>query len=200
MGRQGFISASAPGRNTTSVLLLLALLLVLSIAIPAVASSKTPARTAVGIPSCASLSRTAMAALVGTGPLTLKSITGNFCMFTGQRSGHYKPTLEVEIVPYIKFVWNTAQSDAMHSASVQGSTFGRFTSKLFFVSGTVTSAGMSPYTADEKVSEELAPQCAGQPSLTHLTAIGCGSYKSSGLQLMVSTGLAATLHAVYESR
>ena len=185
--------ALSRGRNTTGILLLLAV----SIAIPAaVASSKTVVRKAAGIPSCASLSPTAMANLVGTGPLKLKARTGNLCTFDGQKPGHYRSTLQVEIIPYIKSVWSTAEGHAMQA---HGARFGLVNSKLFFTQRTVTSAGKPACQPDQKVPQELGPACAGQPSENLFSAIGYGSYRSSGLKLMVSTAVTAQQGDVYLS-
>ena len=46
--------------------------------------------------------------------------------------------LDIQIEPYFPTVWKTAQSAAMKSAATQHSTYGRVSSKLFFVSGDKT--------------------------------------------------------------
>jgi hypothetical protein len=169
-----------------------------SIVIPALASP-TGSRKAPATPPCSGLLLTAVAKLVGTGPLKLLSRTGNFCAFIGSIPGHYKTSLDIQIIPYMKSVWQTAEANAMHSASVNGSTFGHSSAKLFFVSGTKTSAGMSPCTPSQKVTDEFEPQCAGQPDASVFDAIGYGPYKSSSVQLMVSTAATAEQGDVYLS-
>lgn len=159
------------------------------------AAAKTPAPA----PLCSTISRTAMATLVGTGPLILEKTVGPLCEFLGARPGHYKPTFDLEIIPFNKDVWSGAQSGSIHSAIASKSHFGQVNSKLFFVSGSSTGAGMGPCTAEDKVSDELGPHCAGQPQLTKLTAIGYGKYKPTGAQLMVSTGATGQLGDVYLS-
>jgi hypothetical protein len=158
---------------------------VLSIAIPSAAVASS-AKMAAGIPSCKTLSRTAVANLVGTGPLTLTKMIGPYCYFSGQRPGHYKPMLQIEIIPYIKYVWTAAETAATHSPSEK---ITHVNSKLFSGTGTVTSAGKSPCQPSQVVSNEPGPACAGQPSESIFTAIGYGSYQPSGQQLMVSTAL-----------
>lgn len=146
-----------------------------------------------GVPDCSSLSRTAIARLVGTGPLTLKAKIGNLCEFAGQISGHYTPMLDIQIEPYVHAIWDTAQSDAMKSAATQHSTFGRFSSKLFFVSGSKSSEGLGSCEGKTIGPEQLGPECAGQPEMVHFNAIGHGRYKSGIVKLMVSTAVSSQL-------
>ena len=169
------------------------LVFAVSIAIPSTAVASS-AKTAAGIPSCKTLSRTAVASLVGTGPLTLTKMIGPYCYFSGQRPGHYKPTLQVEIIPYIKSVWTAAETAAAHSPSEKIS---HVNSKLFDGTGTITSAGKSPCRPGEVVSNEPGPACAGQPSESIFTAVGYGS--SGGQELMVSTALTGQQNDVHLS-
>jgi hypothetical protein len=186
------------GSFRRSCALAASLVLTASTASLAVASS-TGSSKAATTPPCSSLSLSAVAKLVGTGPLSLLSRTGNLCAFTGSIPGHYKTALDIEIIPYVKSVWQTAEANAMHSATVNGSTFGHSSPKLFFVSGTKTSAGMAPCTPSQKVTNEFEPQCAGQPDASVLDAIGYGPYKSSSVKLMVSTAATSQLGDVHLS-
>jgi hypothetical protein len=76
---------------------------VLSIAIPgAVASAKRPAVVPAktpAVPSCASLSRTAIAQVLAVGPLTLGSHIGNMCIFEARSSGDYLHLVSIQIEP-----------------------------------------------------------------------------------------------------
>ncbi len=152
------------------------------------------------VPNCSSLSRAAIAKLVGTGPLTLKAKIGNLCEFAGQISGHYTPGLDIQIEPYFRSVWNLAESDAVKSAAAQHSTFGRNGSKLFFVSGSKTSAGLGTCEGNTIVPGQLGPECAGQPESVHFNAIGYGPYKSGSLKLMVSTAVSSQVGDTHLSR
>lgn len=132
--------------------------------LPAIASSK-PKRHS-GIPSCSSIARKEIASLAQAGRLKLVKKIGNFCAFTGEHHGHYEPTLDLEVVPYVKSIWDRAKSDAQASATKNGSRFGRGNSKLLFVSGTTTSAGLGPCTRHNdrpgKGEAKLGPACAGR--------------------------------------
>ena len=184
MGRAGVRRATVP------VLCLLALSLAIA---PASVIAKTPHGGKGSVPNCSSLSRTAIATLVGTGPLTLKARIGNLCEFAGHVPGHYTPMLDIQIEPYFRAIWNTAQSDAMKSAAAQHSTFGRFSSKLFFVSGSKSSEGLGACEGKTIGPEQLGPECAGQPELVHYNAIGYGRYKAGSKNLMVSTAVVSQL-------
>lgn len=191
MRRAGFPTGRARARSAkVTVVSLIALSLTIA---PASVIAKTSHGGKGSVPSCSSLSRTAIAKLVGTGPLTLKARIGNLCEFAGHISGHYTPMLDVQIEPYFPAIWNTAQSDAMKSAAAQHSTFGRFSSKLFFVSGSKSSEGLGPCEGKTIGPEQVGPECAGQPELVHYNAIGYGRYKAGGEKLMVSTAVASQL-------
>lgn len=153
------------------------------------------------IPVCSALSRSAIANLVGTGPLALKTKIGNLCVFTGERHGHYQPGFSIQIVPWSKSLFSLAERDAVQSAAREHAQFGvvsralKVGKKAFFVSGTMTSASLPPCGSEEApapVPLELrtGPICAGEPSLTHITVIGYGP-SPSGVELMVSAGGAA---------
>lgn len=185
-----FPMGQATSRARVAILCLLAFSL-------AIAPSSVVAKTSHGsrgsVPPCSSLSRMAIASLAGTGPLTLKAKIGNLCEFAGQISGHYTPMLDIQIEPYVPAIWNTAQTDAMKSATAQHSTFGRFSSKLFFVSGSKSSEGLGACEGKTIAPGQPGPDCAGEPEMVHFNAIGYGRYKSGPLKLMVSTGVTSQL-------
>ncbi len=172
------------------------MMLAASMALPTfvAASHKSSPR----IPACSALSRSAIAHLVGTGPLGLIKKTGNLCVFTGQRPGHYKPALTIQIVPWSKKLFSVAERDAVQSATREHEQFGvvsralKVGKKAFFVSGTTTSASLPPCGSEEAPAPSpleirTGPICAGEPALTHITVIGYGP-SPSGVELMVSAG------------
>jgi hypothetical protein len=153
------------------------------------------------IPVCSGLSRTAIANLVGTGPLTLTKRIGNLCVFTGKRPGHYKPALTIQIVPWSKNMFSVAEREAVSSAAREHEQFGvvsralKVGKRAFFVSGTMTSDSLPPCGSEEApapVPLELrtGPICAGEPALTTIDVVGYGA-SPSGVELMVSAGGAA---------
>jgi hypothetical protein len=186
-------------------------LLAVSLAIaPASVVAKPSGGGKGSVPSCSSLSRTAVAKLVGTGPLSLKAKVGNLCQFFGKISGHYTPMLDIQIVPYNDEIWQAAESDAKKSAAASHSTFGRLSSKLFWVSGSKTSEGLPPCDGSPIYPGQVGPDCAGEPELVHFNAIGYGPYKSGSQKcpksvartscLMVSTAVSAQSGDTYLSR
>jgi hypothetical protein len=184
------IGGASLRRAKVSILCLLAVSLAVA---PASVVAKTPHGGPGSAPSCSLLSRVAIANLVGTGSLTLQGKIGNLCEFTGHLPGHYLPMLDIQIEPYFPTVWKAAQSAAMKSAAAQHSTYGRFSSKLFFVSGDKTSEGLPACEEGNTIIGPLqaAPECAGQPELVHFNAIGYGPYRSGSLQLMVSAAVSS---------
>ena len=184
MRGQGFLSASSRGRRTGRGVLVVLAALGLSIAVPATATSTTKPSA---FPSCRTLSRTALANLAQTGPLALTRVVGPYCYFTGHISGHYEPELQVAILPYTKYLWLAATG----RPCAAGAICGHFNSKLFDVTAKpLTSAGLSPCKANDlPLSRITGPACAGEPTANAFIAYTYGSYKSSGLQLMVTAGL-----------
>jgi hypothetical protein len=155
-------------------------------------------RSSPRIPACSALSRSAIAHLIGTGPLALEKKIGNLCIFTGERPGHYKPALTIQIVPWSKKLFSRAESDAVQSAAREHEQFGvvsralKVGKKAFFVTGTRTSASLPPCGSEEAPAPAPAeirtgPICAGEPALTHITVIGYGP-SPRGVELMVSAG------------
>ncbi len=174
---------------------------VLSIVIPgAVASAKRPAVVPTktpAVPSCAGISRTAIAQVLKTGPLTLGSHIGDGCVFHAPPSGDYEHLVGIRIYPYSDSVWHLEQAIAKNHVAPPGSSY-RYESPLSYYSPKyhllagflsithVTSQGMPPCAADSlPPSKELAPGCAGQPTEGSAIATGEGYYKSSRLQLIV---------------
>jgi hypothetical protein len=174
-------------------------MLAVSMTLPAfaVASHKSSPR----IPDCSTLSRGAIANLVGTGPLTLTDKIGNLCAFTGERHGHYKPALSIQIIPWSKSVFSLAERDATHSAVTEHAQFGvvsralKVGKRAVFVMGATTSASLPPCGSEEAPAPvpleiRTGPICAGEPTLTHINVIGYGP-SPSGVELMVSAAGAA---------
>ncbi len=179
-------------RGRVQVVIVVVLLASLAV-VPAVAFSKPASKHHGHIPSCSKLSRKEIENLAQTGKLKLQKHIGPFCTFTGHHPGHYEPTFELGIIPYIASIWQTARSDATASASKNGSDFGAVNSHLFFVSGTKTSAGLPPCTrgfgSPGKGQSKLGPACAGEPSMVHYSVYGNGTDKRLHLHLMVSAGV-----------
>jgi hypothetical protein len=174
-------------------------MLVALITLPALAVAS--GRSSPRIPVCSALSRSAIANLVGSGPLTLQMKTGNLCSFSGHRQGHYKPELSIQIVPWSKSLFSVAERDAMRSAAAEHEEFGVVSRALkvgrraVFVTGTKTSASLPPCGSEEAPAQapletRTGPVCAGEPALTHVTVIGYGP-SPRGVQLMVSAGVVA---------
>jgi hypothetical protein len=175
----------------------LLVILAASMMLPAVAAASRASSPR--IPSA--LSRSAIANLVGTGPLTLTQKIGNLCAFTGDRHGHYKPALTIQIVPWSKSLFSRAEGDAVHSAAREHAQFGVVARELkvgkraFFVSGTMTSESLPRCGSEEAPAPvpleiRTGPICAGEPALTHITVIGYGP-SPGGVELMVSAAGAA---------
>ncbi len=134
----------------------------------------------------------------GDRPAGAHQEAGNLCVFTGQRPGHYKPALTIQIVPWSKKLFSVAERDAVQSATREHEQFGvvsralKVGKKAFFVSGTTTSASLPPCGSEEAPAPSpleirTGPICAGEPALTHITVIGYGP-SPSGVELMVSAG------------
>ncbi len=175
------------------------MMLAASMTLPAfvVAAHKSSPR----VPACSALSRSAIANLVGTGPLALEKKIGNLCTFTGHRPGHYKPVLAIQIVPWSKKLFSLAERDAVSSATREGSQFGvvsralKVGNRAFFVTGTMTSASLGKCGSEEAPAPSppeirTGPICAGEPALAHVNVVGYGP-SPSGVELMVSAGGAA---------
>jgi hypothetical protein len=186
--------SSLTGMRGTRSALLVVLAALMTLPAFALASHKSPPR----IPVCSALPRSAIASLVGTGPLALTKKIGNLCAFTGERHGHYKPALTIQIVPWSKSLFSLAEGDAVHSAAREHEQFGvvsralKVGTRAFFVTGTKTSALLPPCGSEEApapapLEVRTGPICAGEPSLTHITVIGYGP-SPSGVELMVSAG------------
>jgi hypothetical protein len=174
----------------------LLVVVVASMVLPAFASASH--KSAPRIPSCSALSRVAIANLVGTGPLALTKKIGNLCAFAGERHGHYKPVLTIQIVPWSKSLFSVAEREAVQSAAREHEQFGvvsralKVGTRAVFVTGTKTSASLPKCGSEEApapapLEVRTGPICAGEPALTHVTVIGYGP-SPSGVELMVSAG------------
>jgi hypothetical protein len=190
-------SWSLLGRILGTRSVLLALVALMTLPAFAVASHTGSSR----IPVCSALSRTAIANLVGTGPLALEKRVGNFCTFSGKKLGHYKPEFVLQIVPWSKSVFSQAERDAVSSAAREHAQFGvvnralKVGKKAFFVSGTMTSASLPPCGSEEAPAPapleiRTGPICAGEPALGHVNVVGYGR-SPRGVELMVTAGGAA---------
>jgi hypothetical protein len=177
----------------------LLVVLAVSVTLPSLASALRP--SAPKVPVCSALSRTAIAGLAGTGPLTLKRKIGNLCVFSGSRRGHYQPALTIQIVPWSSHLFSVAERDAKSSALREGELFGVVSSALkvgkraVFVSGTKTSASLPKCGSEEAPAPSpleirTGPICAGEPALASVNVIGYGPSPGFG-ELMVSAGGAA---------
>jgi hypothetical protein len=181
---------------------LLTLLLVVIAITPVVAVAK---KTHSRIPDCAAVSRSEIAKLAQTGRLKLIKKVGNLCVFTGEgeHHGHYRPTLDIQIIPYFRSIWDAAKSDAMKSAGKNASTFGQSSKQLFFVTGAETGKGLQPCKKDlgtpGKGQSKFGPVCATEPDASHIDVYGNGTDKRDRLQLMVSVGVIGQLGDVHLS-
>jgi hypothetical protein len=172
-------------------------------ALPAVAVSKASHHSGHHFPSCNRISRTKLAKLAQTGPLTLRKKIGPLCEFTGHIAKHYEPAFDLEITPYTKGLWNTAKSAAMHAAAKNGSNFGKYSKKEFFVSGDYTDKGLSPCTHRDgspgKGESKFVPACSPEPEAVHEEAVAYGTDKRKGLKLIVSAAVTGQLGDVHLS-
>jgi hypothetical protein len=161
----------------------------------ALAPSSAPAKGHSHVPKCTHVSRKAMAKLAQTGTLDLLKKIGNLCEFTGkgEHKKHYRPTFEIQIVPYFSSVWNLAKSKAKSTAAKNGDDFGETNKHLFFVSGEIKSSDLGKCNKhNDKPGQggaKFGPACKGEPVADHFTVIGNGTDKRAGLKLMVSAGL-----------
>ena len=137
-----------------------------------------------------------MANLAQTGRLDFRKKVGNLCEFTGpseHRHGHYHTTFDVQIIPYIKTIWDIAKSKAESSAAKEGSDFGNSSKQLFFVSGKVKHDTLDKCNKhNDKPGEgeaKFGPACVGEPAADHIGAYGYGIDKRNGLKLMVVAGV-----------
>jgi hypothetical protein len=171
-----------------SLMTLLAMALVLS-------PSAAPAKGHAHIPKCAHLSRSAMAKLAQTGSLDFRKKIGNLCEFTGKGThhGHYHATFEVQIIPYVKKIWDTAKSDAKSSAAKNGDDFGETNKHLFFAGGEIKHSDLGKCNKHNdqpgQGGAKFGPACKGEPAADHFSAYGNGTDKRAGLKLMVSAGV-----------
>jgi hypothetical protein len=169
--------------------------IVLAVAFPAVAASKGKGKHHSNIPSCSKVSRKALEDLAQTGDLKLEKKTGPLCIFYGKglHSDHYKPTLSLEIIPYISSIWARAKDLAQASGHKNGDTFGESSNALFFVSGKQTGNGLQPCSAKlgspGKGQSKFAPVCDTEPDQSHFSVYGNGTDKRTHLRLMVSAAL-----------
>ena len=193
MRRHAFRSLLMGMRGTRRALLVVLAVLMTPSAV-ASASHASPPK----VPSCSALSRSAIANLVGTGPLGLTKKIGNLCVLEGEKHGHYKPALTIQIVPWSKRLFSVAESNAVQSAAREHEQFGVVSTALkvgkraFFVSGTKTSASLPACGSEEAPAPapleiRTGPICAGEPALTNATVVGYGP-SPSGVELMVSAG------------
>ncbi len=165
-------------------------MLAVAIAVPAVVSA-APKKKAPSIPSCKRLSATSMAKVLGTGPLKLFGRTANLCSWKGKKAGHYDQAVGVDIIPGIPSIYATAEADGMKAAAKNDETFGTLSARhnpwkaAFFVTGTVTDAGLAPCSAKHKLPKFGPPTCSGDPEWT---TFNVDSYDS---KLMVSVAVAA---------
>ena len=167
--------------------------LVLALASGAIAKSS--------VPSCAKISRKAMAKLAQTGPLVLNKKIGNLCEFHGSHKDHYEPGFEIQLIPYSSRIWTVAEGTAQASAARDGSLFGHANKNLFDVSGAVTDKGLQPCNPDlgtpGKGESVSGPVCTPQPPESVFNAYGRGIDAHTGAHIMVSavvTGQSGDVH------
>jgi hypothetical protein len=170
--------------------------IVLAAVFPAAAASKGKGKHRSNIPSCSKLSRKALEDLAQTGDLKLEKKIGPLCIFYGKglHSDHYKPTLSVEVIPYISSIWKRAKDDAQASGHKNGDTFGESSNALFFVSGKQTGNGLQPCNAKDlgspgKGQSKFGPVCDTEPDQSHFSVYGNGTDKRTHMRLMVSSAL-----------
>lgn len=181
-------------RYSTRIALVGLLASLVAIALASVPSG-APAKGHAHIPSCKHLSQSAMANLAQTGRLDFRKKIGNLCEFTGKGThhGHYHTTFDVEIIPYIKSVWDEAKSKAQATAAKHGDDFGNASKHLFFVSGEIKNGDLGKCNKhNDKPGEgeaKFGPACKGEPAAVHLGAYGHGTDKRAGLDLMVTVGV-----------
>jgi hypothetical protein len=168
--------------------------LVAAVGVPALAvaaRAKTPT-----VPDCAHLSRTAIAKVVNTGKLSLKGQTGNLCSFEGHIPGHYKPLLQIQVVPGTASLFSLAEGAAMTSAKKQHATFATVSPKLklgtaaFSVTSTANGGKLPLCKPGQKPPQIGPPRCKGEPAYTKIEVVAYGPSKPKSLVLMVTVAVA----------
>jgi hypothetical protein len=151
----------------------------LVVAMPSVAKPKGPPATT---PLCAKLSRTAVANLVGIGPMVLDRTIGPYCTFVGAVHKHYIPMLELAILPYSASLWSNILS-ASHGVN-------HYSKSLVFAQDTKTSEGLqSCHSSSPPPEAETGPSCNSQPNETVIVTDGYGTDKSVGQKVIVVTSV-----------
>lgn len=109
----------------------------------------------------------AVYALLGVGPLSLKSMVGNLCHFTWPNPGYYQTRLAIQFIPFpVSGAWSVMKSSTKAEAEAAGGDYGVDSSRVVFWSDMHTSEGLSACTGGEKVTQEGGPKSAGQPLRT----------------------------------
>jgi hypothetical protein len=85
---------------------------------------------------------------------------------------------EIQIIPFIQHVWNTAKADAQSSAARNGSDFGQFNSHTFQVVGDLTGKGDPACTKEDgrpgNGESKFGPACTPEPDAVHIGVYGHG--------------------------
>ena len=177
--------------HATSVLFAM---LVAAVALPAIAAAaeaKTPT-----VPDCAHLSRTAIAKVVNTGHLKLEAQTGNLCSFEGHIPGHYKPLLQIQIVPGTASLFSVAATAAQKDAKKRHAIFATVSPKLklgtaaFSVNSTDKGAKLPLCKPGQKPPQIGPPRCKGEPFYSKIDVVAYGPSKPKSLVLMVTVAVA----------
>ncbi len=146
----------------------------LVIAIPALAatSPKKKKEKRPNIPSCTRFSRAALAKALDSDPLKFKDRIphSNLCLWEAKKTGHYRETVGIGVYPGIKSVYAKAESAGIKTATKEGKSFGRLSSRhepwkaAFFVSGVVSAAGLEACPPKHKLPKFGPPQCSADPA------------------------------------
>ena len=174
-------------------------LLAVAVLLPASVASSKPKPRPPSAPSCAGFSAAAIANALRTGPLTFKSKVAYTCTWEGAPHGHYREIIAIGVVPGIKSIYQTAESDGMKAAAKQHKTFGKLGSRgapwtaAFFVTGTTNPGTLMACKPDHIRPLSGPPACSGDPAWT---ATDVDAYNS---KLMVSTAAGAELGDIHLS-
>ena len=138
--------------------------------LPALAGAKTT------VPSCSHFSASAIARVIGTGPLQLAGpAMHNFCSYDGKPTTGFLPFVSVHPSPATQSIFSLSERDAKKSAISQRATFGTLR--------------IGPAAAWYVMSTHSPG--AGQPSEIKITVGAYGPYRSTGAKITVSAGVAA---------
>jgi hypothetical protein len=157
-------------RRVMSALLALSALLVILATAPVSADAKAPPL------KCAHFSVSAIAKVVGTGPLKLAAPEANsFCSYEGNPLTGFLPFLSVHLSHATQSIFSLSEKTTKKLAAAQGAKF----------------ATLKIGSAQAWYVASVAPEGLGRPNEIEITVGAYGPYKSSNSKIVVGAGVAA---------